>query len=420
MIRMMHSCSIVTGAAEIGTKGTGTTRAAQPSAGRGSVMPTLWAALLAVSLGAGLAGCGKGAPEEAAAPAPKLDNGAVQFPDGNTQVSSFTLEAVKTGGPRVTQLAGRIVWDEERTVRVFPPFGGRVLKILARPGDAVKAGQVLAVLASPDFGQAQSDARRAEADLALAEKNLARMRELHGAGVVAAKDLQAAEADQARAASEQKRADARVRLYGAPGTVDQTLAMTSPIGGVLVERNINPGQELRPDLQLSATPAALFVVTDPSRLWVQLEANESDIASLRRGQAIRLRAGAWPDATFEAKIESIADFVDPATRTVKIRASVDNRERKLKGEMYVTAEVTGSDKPALQVPSKAVFLFGDKYFVFVAESPRRFRRVEVKVGADAGGRMTILSGLTEGQNVVVEGSLHLQRIARELETGAPV
>ena len=70
--------------------------------------------------------------------------------------------------------------------------------------------------------------------------------------------------------------------------------------------------------------------------------------------------------------------------------------------------------------SKAVFLFGDKYYVFVAESPRRFRRVEVKAGADVGGRMTILSGLTEGQNVVVEGSLHLQRIARELETGAPV
>ena len=376
--------------------------------------------IAAACLALQLVACGGKPEDKPAVPAPKFDSGAVVFPDASTQVSAFSTEVVKPGGARITRLAGRLVWDEEHTVRVFPPFAGRVLKILARPGDAVRAGQSLAVLASPDFGQAQSDARRAEADLGLSEKNLARLRELNTAGVVPTKDVQAAEADQARASSELKRADARVRLYGSAGNVDQTLSLASPIAGVLVERNINPGQELRTDLQLSSSPAAMFVVTDPSRLWVQLEANESDLSQLRRGQVVKLRTGAWPDRLFEARIESIADFIDPASRTVKVRGDIDNRDRKLKGEMFVSAEVTGSDKPMLQVPSKSVFLFGDRYYVFVAETSTRFRRVEVKIGADAGGSIAISSGLTEGQKVVVEGSLLLQRIMRELETGAPV
>src|SRR6266571_668454 len=83
-----------------------------------------------------------------------------------------------------------------------------------------------------------------------------------------------------------------------------------PIDGVVVERNINPGQELRPDLQLSNSPA-MFVITDPSRLWVQLDATESQLASLKRGQTVTLRSSAWPEEGFAATIETISDFIDP-------------------------------------------------------------------------------------------------------------
>ena len=216
-----------------------------------------------------------------------------------------------------------------------------------------------------------------------------------------------------------KRAVARAGLYGKTDTVDQTLSLAAPIGGVLVERNINPGQELRQDLQLSGSPA-MFVITDPARLWVQLDASERDLALLKKGLRVTLRSAAWPKETFTATIDAVADAIDATTRTIKVRGSVDNAARKLKGDMYVSAEVESGSEPALQLPSKAVFLLGDKYYAFLDDGPRRFRRVEVKVGADSGGAIEILGGMVAGQKVVVEGSLFLLRIQRQLETGAPV
>jgi cobalt-zinc-cadmium efflux system membrane fusion protein len=283
----------------------------------------------------------------------------------------------------------------------------------------VSRGQALAKLASPDFGQAQADARRAQSDFALAEKNLNRLRELHAAGVSSRKDLAIAEADYARAEAELARATGKIRLYGEKTeSVDQNFSLASPIEGVIVERNINPGQELRPDLQLANSPA-MFVITDPARLWVQLDAAESQLASLKAGQKVRLRSSAWPDQAFTATLENISDFIDPATRTVKVRGSVENRERKLKGEMFVTAELQEAPRADLQMPEKALVLSGDNYYVFVEEKPGRYSRQEVKVDAVRDGIATVASGVKLGQKVVVEGNLFLHRLHRQLSGGAP-
>jgi cobalt-zinc-cadmium efflux system membrane fusion protein len=302
---------------------------------------------------------------------------------------------------------------------MYPPFAGRVVQILVKVGERVAKGQTLAKLASPDFGQAQADARRAQSDFALAEKNLNRLRELNAAGVSSRKDLAAAEADYARADAERARAMAKVNLYGAgDDSVDQTFSLASPIDGVIVERNINPGQELRTDLQLANTPA-MFVITDPTRLWVQLDAAENQLAALRSGKKIALRTAAWPDEIFSATLDNISDFIDPATRTVKVRGTVENRERKLKGEMFVTAELEEAATADLQVPERALLLAGGSYFVFVEEKPGRYSRQEVKVDAVRDGVASVSSGVKLGQKVVIEGNLFLHRVHRQLSGGAP-
>jgi cobalt-zinc-cadmium efflux system membrane fusion protein len=163
----------------------------------------------------------------------------------------------------------------------------------------------------------------------------------------------------------------------------------------------------------------MFVITDPSRLWVQLDATESQLSSLKLGQIVTLRSGAWPGETFKAKIDTISDFIDPATRTVKLRASLDNGKRKLKGEMFVTAELEAPSRAGLQVPSKAVILMGERNYAFVEESPGRFARVEVTANGEHDGVVGILAGLTEGQKVVVEGNLLLHRLYRQLASGTP-
>jgi cobalt-zinc-cadmium efflux system membrane fusion protein len=344
----------------------------------------------------------------------KLEGSKVVFPPGAPQLQTIKSEAAQAGKTATLRISGRLVWDEGKTVRVFPPFSGRVVRILTNPGDAVKPGQALAVLASPEFGQTQADARRAVSDFALAEKNLTRLRELHANGVAPRKDMQSAEAEHARAEAELQRARGKIGLYGGnEAAVDQSFTLKSPIAGTVVERSINPGQELRSDLVLANAPA-MFVITDPAHLWVQLDASERDLPHLKRGQPLRLRSSSYAEETFAATVDVVSDFIDPVTRVIKVRGSVDNRARKLKGEMFVNAEIDIGIRPGVQVPAKAVFLVGEKYYAFTEDAPGTFTRVEVKTGGDANGTIGVIAGLAPGQKVVVEGSLLLQRLSRQL------
>ena len=294
-------------------------------------------------------------------------------------------------------------------MRVYPPFAGRVSRIAAQPGDVVKAGQALAFIASPDFGQAQADVGKAAADAALAEKSFARVKELFDNGVAPRKDLAQAEADQARAASELQRARARVNLYGGGAGVDQTVALKTSIAGTVVERNLNPGQELRTD-QGGAT--ALFVVTDPAHLWVQIDAREQDLAALAKGSKFKLKSTALPGESFEATLDAVADFIDPQSRVIKARGSLDNSARKLKGEMLVTAEFSQAAIKAVTVPARSVVFAEGRHYVFVERGPGKFERVTVVAGTERRGSLAVMSGLEGKQRIVTEGVLLLLQVMK--------
>ncbi len=357
-----------------------------------------------------LGACSK-APEAPPAAEARTEGESIFFPKDAPQIQAITAQVINMQPVPATQLNGRVTWNEDKTVRVFTPFAGRVERILVQPGETVRKGQALAVISSPDFGQAQSDTRRAESDFALAAKSLARLRELEQNGVAAAKDVQTAEADQSRAAAELERTRRRLALYGGGAGVDQAYTLSSPIDGVVVEKNINPGQELRPDQMISNAPP-LYVITDPATLWVQLDAAERDLAHLKRGKVIQVRSPAYPDTPFPAVIAAVADFLDPATRTIKTRATLENKERKLKGEMYVTAEIDAGDETELLVPSKAMYFQSDQNYVFIDDGNGKFTRRAVKAGDIRDSRTEILDGLKAGEKVVVDGALMLQQVLK--------
>jgi cobalt-zinc-cadmium efflux system membrane fusion protein len=354
-----------------------------------------------------LAGCNQAA-EKLAVPPPRVDKNAVIFEPTSPQLGSIHTASAEPHQEAVLRFNGRLVWDEDRTARVFTPLAGKVTSIAARPGDAVKAGQVLAVLSSPELGSAQAEARRAEQDFLLAQKNRARIEELQAAGVAPAKDLQAALAEEARAASERARTQAKLRAYGgAAADVNQALVLRSPLSGVIVERQLNPGQELRPD---ASPPGGLFVVSDPSRLWFVLDVSEKDLNAVRLGAEVRLATGASGDERAHGRIAHVADVVDPQTRTVKVRGTVKNSERRLKAEMFVTAEIKVPAGIGLLVPGKAVYLRGEQYFVFVEAGPGTFVRKAVRVGPATDGYSLVLEGISATDKVVTDGNLLLERV----------
>jgi cobalt-zinc-cadmium efflux system membrane fusion protein len=366
---------------------------------------------LAAFAAAALAACGQ-AVEQTAAAKPLVENQTVSFPAGSPQLAALRVAAAEPRRDTLLRLNGRLVWDEDRTARVFTPFVGKVLSIAARAGERVGAGQTLAVIAAPELGLAQAEARKAAEDLVLARKNTARLREMGEAGVAPVKELQAAQAELARSETEVARTQARLKAYGeaagaATQPVDQRYALRSPIAGVVVERNLNPGQELRPD---AAPPTGLFVVSDPSRLWFMLDVAESDVGALKVGAEARLAATALGEDRASGRITWIADQVDPQTRTVKVRGSVANPDRRLKAEMFVTAEVRVPAPHGLTVPADAVYLRGEQYYVFRETGEGRFTRIAVRLGPAIDRQQVVLEGLAVGDKVVIDGALLLDRL----------
>ena len=345
---------------------------------------------------------------------PKVSGENISFPADSPQLASLELATVESRAPASTRLSGRLIWNDDVTVRVFTPFGGRVRKITADIGQAVIKNSPLAEVESPDFGQAQADARKAEGDLKLAERSLAREQELFTHGAAAQKDLEAAEDAQVQAEAERARAVSKIAAYGATvDSPDEIFILQTPLAGIVVDKRVNPGQEIRPDQMLANIPEItdpLFVVSDPTRLWIQIDATELDVPRLQRGRQFTFISRAFPNETFTGRVDNVSEFIDPSTRTIKVRGSVDNPRRLLKAEMFVNVILSGGDTLNLSVPATAVFLKGETHFVFVQEKPGQFTRQEVAIGSEQEGRVLILNGLQVGQQVVTDGCIFLQQL----------
>jgi cobalt-zinc-cadmium efflux system membrane fusion protein len=253
---------------------------------------------------------------------------------------------------------------------------------------------------------AHRPSRRARAELAQAERNLARTKDLLAGSGVAGKDFEQAQLDLERARAEAERTNLRLKSLGADITVDQHYTLRSPIDGVVVERNTNPGMEWRPD----QPGAPLFVVSDPTYLWCWIDAPEHALNMLHPGMKVILHASTWPQETYKAAIDYVGDALDPASRTIKVRARLRNPERHLKGEMYVTAELTGQTHGVLDVPAKAVFLNNEEQQVFVKTAEGQFTRKTITPVASNELWISIARGLNKGDEVVVDGALYLQKL----------
>ena len=357
------------------------------------------------------------APPEPAAPI--VQGNQLRFPPGHPQLALLSSVAAAPPGKIAVELPARLVWNEERTQRIVPSFAGRVSSIDADVGRSVGAGTVLARIASPDFGAAQADAAKARADAEFTKKALARQRELFDAGIAARKDFEQAEADAQRAAAELSRAHSRVAMYGNASSVDQQLGLRSTLPGIVVERNLNPGQELRPDLQGPGVPA-LFVISDPTSLWVQIDARESESGTIKPGSAFTLVVPSLGDRVFEGHVTAVSDAIDPNTRTLKLRGLVANPDRVLRAEMLATARFDRVMGSGVLVPAQAIALQGTQHLVFVQSAPGVFEPREVTLGFQGSSVVVVSRGLEVGERVVRENLLLLARQFRvALEEGQP-
>jgi cobalt-zinc-cadmium efflux system membrane fusion protein len=370
-----------------------------------------------VALLAALAGCGQKPMSYPAPPAPTVEGETVTFSSNAPQLTSISVETAQPRHLAVTHLTGHLYWDDNATVRIFTPVAGRVLEVKADLGDAISAGSPLAEIDSPDFAQARADARTAAGNLAAAQKAYDRTKELLAHGAAAQKDVDAAEAAWIGARAEYDRAQERLANYGGTDrSTNSVYVLRSPLAGVLVDKNINPGQEVRADQMLANAPnllAPLFVVSDPTKLWLQVDVAETDLSTVEPGEELRIYSPAYPDKVFQGRISRIGDTFDPATRSVQVRGEVENPDNLLKAEMYVTVDVIENPREtvaAVEIPAKATFMRDNQYYLFIEQSPGCFVRQRVTLGTEQDGKVPVFVGVRPGQKVVTDGCLLLEAL----------
>lgn len=308
-------------------------------------------------------------------------------------------------------LVGKVAYGEDRYSKISSPLQGRVVEVRAKLGDRVEAGATLLVIDSSDITAAYSEFVKEASEMEYSTRAQELAKELYATKALALKDLKQAENDLIKARAEFRRAKERLLSLRIPAQeLEKPLAqqritsrfeMKSPLTGTVVERAVTPGQSVGSD-----AGQVLFTVADLDRLQVVADVYERDLALVKVSQVGRINVEAYPGTDFASVVASIGDVVDPNTRTIKVRAWVDNREQRLKPEMFARLRLdVGDATPFLTIPKEAVVEIDGKHFVYLVDAPNHYEKREVAVSNVSSGQVRILEGLTSGQRIVIKGAV---------------
>lgn len=296
--------------------------------------------------------------------------------------------------------------DPARVIRVFPPAGGRLLKVDVRPGDRVSKGQELAVMESSDVSGARADYSKARSETEKTERSLQRAKLLYEHQAISQREYEQAQADAAESKSDYERAEDRLRVMGVPlqgGSYSQ-VRLLAPRAAVVLDLGAAPG-ELSKSLD-NANP--ICTLADLSTIWVVGDVYEKDLAEVQPGQSVEIALPAYPQMVLHGKVAALSDALDPATRTAKIRIVLDNPKHLLKPEMFATIRVHRHAADAIVVPSAAVLHQGGDNAVMVQTKPGSYERRLVTVRGGGPAQMIVVSGLKTGETIVVDGAALLR------------
>src|SRR5580658_8468 len=311
--------------------------------------------------------------------------------------------------------SGTITLDDVRTGHVFSPVTGRVITILGGLGQRVAKGDPLAIIESPDIGNAVSDVHKAQADMIAAEHDVKRKKALYEAKAGPLADLEAANDTYRRAKAELERAARKEELLrvGNANVVTQQYTLPAPVDGEILMRQINPGVEVQGQYSGGAT-VELFTIGELDKVWVLGELYEMDFARVHKGAPATVSVVAYPGKVFKGEVDWVSGALDPNTRTAKVRCTFENPDKVLRPMMYATVQISVEQEQALAIPRNSLLRLADKTAVFVQVGELdgfvRFRKAVVDVDEGEGSPwLVVRNGLTAGQKLVVNGAILLSQ-----------
>ena len=320
-----------------------------------------------------------------------------------------TSRAALDSLPATVDLTGEIAADPDRSARLAARIPGRVVDVKVKEGDRVKAGQVIAVLESPELARTRAQLGSAVARAKAARLNADRLRSLESKSLASGQEAAAAEAEATAVEAELAAARQTLAAFGQGADDAQgrgaRVTIRTPLPGFVLSRDAVQGQSVDPQ-------HVIAVVGDLEHAYFLGRLFEKDLARVKVNALAEVRLNAYPNEVFEAKIETIGRQIDPAARTVTARIVVRNHGDLVKVGLFGTARVVTGPAEAppkrVVVPLSAVTTIANKEAVFVRQPDGDFELHPVTVGQSASGRVEILSGLRAGEQVVVDGVFTLK------------
>jgi membrane fusion protein, heavy metal efflux system len=346
--------------------------------------------------------------------------------------ASLTIQPVSERAFRAEYVTeGKIAIDEDRSTPVFSPYTGRLTKLLVRPGDSVTKGQPLFVIEAADTVQAQNDyitamtgMNKAQSSLDLAKLQDTRARDLFEGKAVPLKDYQQSQATLIQAQNDLRSmqtaleastnklhilgfTDDDIATFRQKGRINPESTVFSPIAGTVVQRKAGPGQYVS-----TGASDPVYVIGDLSSVWLTAFVRETDAASVSVGQDLNFSVMALPGRPLTARISYVAAAIDPATRRLLVRATIDNKDGALKPEMFANVTLfSASDHPAVGVPKQALIYEGDQVRIWVAHEDKSIELRQIKPGLINGDLVEVVGNLKPGEQIVTKGSLFIDRAA---------
>jgi cobalt-zinc-cadmium efflux system membrane fusion protein len=346
--------------------------------------------------------------------------------------ASLTIQPVTERAFRAEYVTeGKIAIDEDRSTPVFSPYTGRLTKLLVRPGDAVTKGQPLFVIEAADTVQAQNDyitamtgMNKAQSALDLAKIQDTRARDLFEGKAVPLKDYQQSQATLIQAQNDLRSmqtaleastnklhilgfTDDDIATFRQKGRINPESTVFSPIAGTVVQRKAGPGQYVS-----TGASDPVYVIGDLSSVWLTAFVRETDAASVSVGQDLNFSVMALPGRQLTARINYVSAAIDPATRRLLVRATIDNKDGALKPEMFANVTLfSASDHPAVGVPKQALIYEGDQVRIWVAHEDKSIELRQIKPGLVNGDLVEVIGNLKPGEQIVTKGSLFIDRAA---------
>ncbi|MDR4459795.1 MAG: efflux RND transporter periplasmic adaptor subunit [Nitrospirales bacterium] len=314
----------------------------------------------------------------------------------------------------VLSLAGKVSYGEDRYSKISSALVGRVQKIHGQLGEFVKAGDLLVTIESPEIASAYSEFIKEHSDLSYAQRSYGLAKDLYEIKALPQKDLKQAENDFVKAKAEFRRAREKLLALQvskeeldkpiAAQTITSTYQIRSPLSGTIVDRAVTPGQSVSGDPN-----QVLFTVADLNTVQVIADVYERDLGLVKIKQQATVNVEAFPEEGFPATISAIGDVVDQTTRTIKLRAVVDNSDRKLKPGMFARLNVKLSESlPYPLIPQEAVLEMDGNMYVYVVDGENHYIKRPIKTGLPSSGHISVLSGLEAGETIVVKGAVLLK------------